>query len=540
MNRALWLLLWLQLAGWGRFLAGQLKTVRGALLFAVAMVFLLPYLVAVAMAGGVGTVPRENLDRYGPVFLLLYVVSNLLFSSHDRPVYFTPAETQFLFAGPFSRREVLLYKVLLTLLATLPATLVVGLLLRVQQGWLPGVAVGLLLMLVFLQLFSLAVGLLATAAGASLHTRGRQVLAAVLVLGLVLTATSAAQTHGWDARRLGEAALDSTAWKVASWPLGAFFRAMTARTWAELAVPAVVGTAVNAALLLLLFGLNASYYEQSAAASAYFYARLLRARGQSVTVEPVAGKEKRARFTLPMFPYLGGAGPIFWRQLVTALRSLGRLAVVLVILGLVLAVPLMTGRRSEGRAEVLVGAGMVVLWLSIFLPTLVPFDFRGDIDRMATLKVLPIPAWRIALGQMLAPTLLMSVVHWLMLLAAVISLPEVRPYAVMGVVAAPVFNFYLMAVENVLFLLFPVRVQAATPGDFQAMGRNILQAVGKMLGLVVPVGAVLMGVLFGALTQSAWVGVAVGCGITAAVSVLLVAVAGVAFEWYDVGRNAPA
>ena len=104
MSRALWLLLWLQLAGWLRYLGRNLGTVRGALLALVGLIVFVPWLVAAVARPGGGGMDPASLQRYGPAMLVLYCVLNVLFSSHERAIYFTPAEVQFLFAGPFTRR----------------------------------------------------------------------------------------------------------------------------------------------------------------------------------------------------------------------------------------------------------------------------------------------------------------------------------------------------------------------------------------------------------------------------------------------------
>ena len=40
------------------------------------------------------------------------------------------------------------------------------------------------------------------------------------------------------------------------------------------------------------------------------------------------------------------------------------------------------------------------------------------------------------------------------------------------------FNALLMSTENLIFLLFPSRPAASSPGDFQVLGRQAAQAVG--------------------------------------------------------------
>src|SRR2546421_10195 len=101
MSRSLWLLLGLQLRGWGRYLARGLGTVRGILLVLVGLGVFIPWLIAVLVGPGMGRLDPEKLTRYGPALLLVYCLSNVLITPSERAVYFSPAEVQFLFAGPF-------------------------------------------------------------------------------------------------------------------------------------------------------------------------------------------------------------------------------------------------------------------------------------------------------------------------------------------------------------------------------------------------------------------------------------------------------
>src|SRR5262249_43597258 len=168
----------------------------------------------------------------------------VLLASSDKALYFSPAEIQFLFSGPFTRRQVLAYKVGLTLLIGLPSSLILCAIIRIQGVWMPALVVGVLLVSMFLQLFSMALALLISALGASLYTRGRKLfLAGVLGLGALLLYQSGA-LHVGDWGALGERVLDAPAWQVVAAPLGWFFQAMLALGPLELAryaSPAGVG-----------------------------------------------------------------------------------------------------------------------------------------------------------------------------------------------------------------------------------------------------------------------------------------------------------
>jgi hypothetical protein len=541
---ALLFLLRLQLGGWLRFAFSGLKTLRGALLVVLTLSVLLPWLTLVVASPFLGSsrpgMDPEQLQRYGPVALLAYIIAGVVFSPSSQPIYFSPAEVQFLFAGPFSRRQLILYKLILSLLTSLPMAVLLSLIVRVEGAWYGGVLLGALLLSTFLVLFSIALGLLSSWLGASLHTRTRVLVAILAGLALLALGVSVWQSQTGSVLERAEALLDSSVWQTIAWPIASFFRLISVSGPAELLEPLAVAVALNGGIGLLIFGLDAQFLEQSAAGSAALYARLLRARGQRVSLEPPEGKERQRSWTLPSLPYWGGIGPIVWRQTLTAVRSIGRVALLMLVLGVALAGPLVAA-MGKNKPEILIGVLVGVLfWLSIVLPILVPFDFRGDIDRMATLKSLPIAPWRLALGQILVPAFILSLAQGFIVLGVACFQIQYVSYMLMGLFLLPLFNLYVIAVENVLFLFFPVRIAAATPGDFQATGRNILLSLGKAFGLTIPAVAGGGGFLLGYLTGWLWLGVLFTSALLLLAVALLVFVAGWAFEQFDVGRTTPA
>ena len=220
MNRALWLLMGLQLRGWFRYLGKNVRTVRGVLLALVGVGVFVPWLGSALFVPTVSLRHRDEAARaLRPRALLLYCVVNVVFSSHERAVYFSPAEVQFLFTGPFSRRQILAYKLLLTLLVSVPVSLLMAAVVRVQHGWWAGVLLGMALVSVFMQLFSILLGLLAWAVGEHFYSRGRWVvgLAVAGAAGFVLLYAGGSFTPEALAN-LGEVVFRSQAWQVASGP----------------------------------------------------------------------------------------------------------------------------------------------------------------------------------------------------------------------------------------------------------------------------------------------------------------------------------
>src|SRR5205807_1771367 len=113
------------------------------------------------------------------------------------------------------------------------------------------------------------------------------------------------------------------------------------------------------------------------------------------------------------------------------------------------------------------------------------------------------------------------------------------------------FNFLLFAMENLFFLLFPTRLAAATPGDFQALGRNVLFLLAKMLVLTLVLflaalagvvawlatgGTLVNGQLTGGSATAAWLA---GWPVVALCGTALLPLIAYAFHAFDVGRDTP-
>src|SRR3954462_10852548 len=124
MHSALLLLLQLrQRAFWRRALNG-VKTARGAILIAAAAAFfalmVLPNLAAPlirAASPAMAEAQRHTMEANIPVIrtvaplaLLVFVMWSVGSSLSESAIYFTPAEVDLLFSGPFSRRQLLVYK----------------------------------------------------------------------------------------------------------------------------------------------------------------------------------------------------------------------------------------------------------------------------------------------------------------------------------------------------------------------------------------------------------------------------------------------
>jgi hypothetical protein len=547
MNGALWLLVGLQLRGWLRYLLRSLGSIKGALLALVGAMVFVPWLLTILFAprqAGGGWF-RDDLRESGPALLLLYCFMNVVFSSGERTIYFPPAEVNFLFPGPFGRRQLLAYKIVSTMIVGLPTAIFMTLALSPPQSWFLASFTGMLLIVLFMQLFSLSLNLIAVSVGARLYTRGRRLFAAAVALLIVAVLFQVGGPPAqWEPGEFFRQVQETAVWRAVAWPLRWFFITLAARTWVDLLTSAGAASLVNLALAGVVFALDAQFLEASATASARIYARMQRLRRGGMGSGEGLRRGGKVRVSLPMLPWLGGVGPLLWRQLTIALRGADRLLLLLLILGTALLTPMLTSLR-DARENVLLIVGPLAVWLTLFLTTLLPFDFRGDIDRLAFLKTLPLSPWRLTLGQLLAPVLMMTLLQWIGL-AVVVWVSPPRDWLLEGCLACAAFvvpiNLLLFALDNLLFLLFPTRLMANSPGDFQALGRNVLLMIAKGLTVMVAGGTaagigyliyLLPGGNMAAAVVAAWLVVLV-------FAASLVPLVALAFVFFDVGRDTPA
>jgi hypothetical protein len=556
MNRALWLLLWLRLRAWVRRMLRNAGTPRGALFLAAGILFFALIVgpsVAFRMVqaeDGTFRASTVKLTReVGPLLLFAYCLVTVVFASAEQGVSFTPAEVQFLFSGPFSRRQLLAYKIVgNALLCCVYALLLTAFFFAYAARPLAGY-VGLVFTLWFILLFSMAVSLLVNALEVRAFSRPRKVLAlALLGLGVLALAYFGGGAFAGGPGDVVARLRQNAVVQVLLTPMGWFVETFTAEhVWPDFVLGAARCMGVNALLLLVVFVLDAHYLESSASAADRAYARLQRVRsGGAVAAIVTTGW---LRFSLPALPHWGGVGPLAWRQLTTAARSLRP---VIIFLGIFLL--LVGGSRLAMDAiepgELRAGGwfiGSTVLGMTVAMLTpLLTFDFRGDIDRMDVLKALPLPAWRVALGQLLAPTLVLSAVQLLVVGMVQGFWGGVGPLLAGVVLFALPFNFLSFALENLMFLLFPARPTPTAPGDFQMMGRQTLMMAAKFaVLLVVIVPAALAGVTTGA--AAAWLfdtdpvppALAAGCLVMAVLAAGMIPLVAQAFRRFDVSRDTP-
>jgi hypothetical protein len=537
MPLALWTLIWLNFRAVLRKTFRQLRTVRGFLFFIVGLSVAFMW-IGPSLFLNLRLHPQTSstVMTTAPAMILMVSVLNLLSSAGERAVTFTPAEVDFLFPGPFTRRQLLIYKLTRTGVAGLFSSVVFGAILGRFGGTFFCRMIGVWLLFQFLQLLAMIVALVQTIVGEQIVSTGRRWLLIGFGIVLALTAAQFFRTHhdlNWEF--VSQVSQTPTGVIILT-PFRIFAEALLApKFFYEGLHHATEAAGIDLIMAAIVVSLDANYLETAATASAKRYDRLARVRRSGLGG---TAKATSARFKISMLPWLGGAGPIIWRQMTTAMRTARSLLTVLIVMAVIFGMVISRSTRGEGSIGFVVG---VCLYMTLILSQMLKFDFRGDLDHLDVLRSLPLRPSAVAAAQLVTPALVLTVAQ--LALVTTISFIGHVPrelYAAIAAFALPI-NLLTLGVENLMFLLFPFRPTAAVAGDMTMMGRRTVVFAFRLLTILVVAG-IAGGV--GALT---WLvcGRSIPAGVAAAWLLLLGGIAtlifftGMVYDRFDPSTNTP-
>ncbi|HSU14505.1 putative ABC exporter domain-containing protein [Longimicrobium sp.] len=472
-----------------RLIGRRMRTVRGAIGIGGTVLFLLAFAalqVWRATTPGMrgGTPSPETLRTFVPA---LVTVLTIIAAVSERGLYFSPAETGFLFPAPVGRRELLLYN----LVTRLGIQVLSGLWVSVYTVlYAPLPAAGfaaVMLAFVFMYVAAQALALGAMAAESYLSPLVRRLVRAAVIAGVLLIVASAAMsaapgTAGQRFRVILESPV-VRAVSIVARPFGELFAATTAGAAIGWGI-ASMGLIALAALLVLSF--DVAYTERSLAVGQRVQRRLSRMLSTSGDGEgAAAGPPPRFRLRAPRVALPGRAGPLAWRQMTELLRT-PRALVSPLIFGAVWLVAMFGGiHASEGDAEAMQTS---VLTTALLMPVIfgnpLPFDFRRDLDRMAFLRSLPLRPVAVAVGQIF-PAAVFFALFELLVMCGAAALTGAVPAGWMVVAAALVLPvaWCTAALENLLFLWMPYRVGPDGRAGAQFLGKALLLMLMKVVTL---------------------------------------------------------
>ncbi len=542
MHPALIKLLKLRCRSFGRKIVRGAKTPRGAVLLGLGVLMIVMWLGPALVMAVMGVQPRSNPETVRsilPLVLMGFCLLQVVSGSHEKMVNFSPAEVDFLFSGPFTRRELLVYKLSTSTGGALFFALMFSVVMLPHSTFWIAALLGYFLTAGFIQLSSMSLVMIGQTVSQQAYTRARKAFLLVVVLLLAAgawQASSAAAEHGplQQIKQFGETPVGLCLLA----PFQLYSHTITAEAlFPDLLLWATAAASLNLALLALVMWLDVNYLESAAAISQKLYARIQRVRrgGLGWAATPSA-----ARWHLPVLPWLRGAGPIAWRQLMHAMRNTRGLLFFLIILTAVTCPMLLVRQKGPGIPPGFLAGNL--FFLTIILTRMLPFDFRGDLDHLDWLKSLPIGSTAVASGQLVTPVLLMTSIHWL-LLGGMAALIDGSPTILLAMALfCPPLNWLLFGSENLIFLLFPARMVSATPGDLQFFGRAMLELFAKMCSLLVFCGiAAAVAALAFAISGGSWiVALAVAWLVLAGLAVGIVPCVAWAYRRFDVSLDTPA
>ncbi|MCC6794668.1 MAG: hypothetical protein IT366_06070 [Candidatus Hydrogenedentes bacterium] len=466
------------------------KSKRGGAMFVLGLLLIVLWMapaIIMAARGDKGDV--DQFRSFVPLGMLAMCMLSLMTSAGERAIYFSPGEVEFLFPGPFGRREILAYKLLGTILnVTIGALFFSIIALRYTEMWIAAY-IGVVLSLVFIQYLTMAALIIGESFSERAYTKWRKVV--VYAIGAVVAVAAGRIMAARGEARTGnfvELLRESPWLSYVLLPFEPFARVITSATAIELAQWTTICIAVNAALFALIVLFDAEYRETAIRVSQRVYGRMQRAQRTGMGQVSVSSGGR----SVPHLPWLGGAGPIVWRQSTNLLRNGRSILFMMILLSVAIGVPAMRG--AEEHKNTLTLSITLFAWLTFLLSMMVRFDFRTDIEQMDWLKGLPIPPMALASGQLAVPVILCTIMQTL--------LAAIAAYFMRNPILVPIAfafglptNLMLFGIENTLFLMMPTRTSTFSPGDFQIFGRQLLFMIVKGFvvslawGLAILIGA---------------------------------------------------
>jgi hypothetical protein len=480
---------------------------------------------------GFGGRPGMNLAVSSEHRLLFELVGALVLSiivllawviPHERAALtFTEAEVAFLFPAPVARRTLIHFKLLRSQLGIFFTSFVFTLLSRRFGGsaWIH--ALGWWLILSTLNLHFLG----SSFARTMLLDHGiSNRLRRLLVFGLAVAMAGAVWV--WARRTLPEPGSADTANLDAIMDYAQ--RVLTAGPALYLLYPfrlvvrpflapdamAFFGALAPALLLFLLHYLWVIYSDVAFEEASVEASQKLAVRIAAMRAGNWQGAKKNQKARSPWFK-LAATGPpataLLWKNLIGVSQVLSvRLWIVLIVVVVAVGVGFGSSAHNQGfsmMAAILIAGA---LGYSLLLgPQLLRLDFRQDLPLADILKTFPLRGWQIALGEILAPVVVLAACQWLLLLVGaglVFYLPgkQASLFLAIALGAAfllPVLDLLVLLIPNAAVLLFPSWIQAGKDGPrgIEATGQRLIFAVGQFLVLLLallPAAIAFTGVFF--------------------------------------------
>ena len=488
MDSALLRLLMMRLRGGLRQRLIQLTSLRG-LLFTLAFGAIIWLLfVTNSSTSELGISNDAPLDRqalggqirtYMPLGMLGMSLLTVILSAGPT-FHFSPTEINFLFTGPFRRRDLIIYKfgayvagVVLSCALIIPFA-------SAQTGSVLSAFFASLLTLIFVQLNSAVIGMSVQALEDSRFAWLRRLAIVLFAFAAIATLLYAWISPDRSLFDLLSAFRHSWIGTIILFPYIVFAELFVVQPlFPNLAIWAVIAVAINAVLLRMAIALDARTTDRALKENARrsdMWERVKQGGSFWATERTEVRSFKRA-------PILGGMGPIAWRQVTNASRNSFKIISVFTLIAACVG-PLATAFEIPIRDPRTLT--FIYIFFGFILPRTLVCDFRGDLSRMENYKTLPIAPWRICAGQLLVQVTLAYAIALTMIISILLFEGSLDPHfaLILAAFALPL-TMLIYVVENTIHLLFPAKLVPMGQADFEFLGRSLVELIGKAIFILI-------------------------------------------------------
>ena len=402
-----------------------------------------------------------------------------------------------LFTAPISRRQLIRYKIFRSQLGALIGSAIVTFVFRSGNssvGWT--FFAGMLIVMATINLHLTGVSLRrdSLAAHGSSGLRRQWLPVAVMLSAVAIVALTVITEWGRlaglsqpgqvlaEVERLGTTGLA----RVVLFPFAALIGLPLSATFGEFLARLPIALLILAANYFWVVRSDAAFEEASA-----------RFAEQQVSKSGAASARLAARVRRPPFT-LGAYGrpevAFLWKNLILA----GRYASVRTLLSwlpVAIVGGLIVSRSTESTADMLAATCLAVAVIVVAVgPRIARNDLRSDLMHLTVLKAWPVRGAAVVRGEVLAPTVLLSALVWLCVVAAVflsagtslaarLSIEHRASYALAALMLAPGVILAQIVAQNGLAVLFPgwVDLSPAATRGVDVMGQRMLVAGGLYL-----------------------------------------------------------
>lgn len=493
----------------------RMRTPGGCVFGIVGGVLILGWLGVMMYAPGRGsdadaTVAAVEPDLrlfYAQVFLCGFAFLNLMGAFNAKGLYLPKGEIHKLLSAPIATQDLVRYRLFVDAGKTLLSSVIF-----IALFWqrLPQPAYGIFGIILALFAITIAGRMIGLAIGnANLWIarlfRGTALgrvgflLGLLVWMGLVMTFVS----DGLSERIFGggEPLVDRME-RIAESPI-AIALLMPVRPLAELLLAETVGgfliwLAASVALLVLVFectARSAGEIREATLTTSEALAKRLGAMRKGHSGLMVMGRTRKPGARVRRLPRLfgrGRGGTVAWAQCIGITRF--SMATTLIGLGVV-GMVVMLSLQIHGRAEkqVMVSSLLITVLGTMYLAATMRFDFRSNLSRMESMKSWPLPAGRLFFATVFPQALMVTVLIWIGILVRLGVTSNFHPVLAPCLALVPVVVYAWVALDNAVFLFFPVKFIPGQDGALHHIGRSImllalriilLGAAGLVLGVI--------------------------------------------------------